>query len=82
MELGTLTSKGQTTIPAEIRRQFGLNDGDKLQFFVEGDHIVMVPAKGSVTDLKGSIPMPEKPVSTEDMEEAVRTEASSRLELE
>ncbi len=82
MELGTLTSKGQTTIPAEIRLHFGLNDGDKLKFFVEGDHIVMVPAKGSVTDLKGIIPMPDKPVSIEDMKEAVRTEASSRLEAE
>lgn len=79
MELGTLTSKGQTTIPVEIRRHFGLNDGDKLQFFVEGDHIVMVPAKGSVTDLKGIIPMPDKPVSIEDMKQAVRIEASSRL---
>jgi AbrB family looped-hinge helix DNA binding protein len=82
MELGTLTSKGQTTIPAEIRRHFGLNDGDRLQFFVEGDHIVMVPAKGSVTELKGIIPKPDKPVSIEEMKQAVRSEASSRLEVE
>lgn len=82
MELGTLTSKGQTTIPAEIRRHFVLNDGDKLQFFVEGDHIVMVPARGQVTDLKGIIPVPDNPVSIEDMEEAVRIEASSRLGAE
>lgn len=80
MELGTLTSKGQTTIPVGIRRHFKLNDGDKLQFFVEGDHIVMIPAKGSVTDLKGILAMPAKPVSIEDMNAAVRTEAASRLE--
>ena len=42
----------------------------------------MVPAKGSVTDLKGIIPMPDKPVSIEDMKQAVRIEASSRLEVE
>lgn len=59
MELSTLTSKGQATIPVGIRRHFGLNSGDKLQYVIQDDHIVMVPARGSVRALKGLIPRPK-----------------------
>lgn len=79
MKLGAITSKGQTTIPVEIRKHFGLNSGDKLQFMIEEDHIVMVPAKGSVRDLKGMIPKPQKPVSMEEMNAAVEGEAADRM---
>ena len=79
MELGTLTSKGQTTIPVGIRKHFGLNSGDKLQFVVQDDHIVMVPAKGSVRSLKGMIPRPSKAVSIEEMNAAVESEAADRM---
>ncbi|MFZ4617000.1 MAG: AbrB/MazE/SpoVT family DNA-binding domain-containing protein [Rectinemataceae bacterium] len=32
MELAKLTSKGQITIPVEIRRKLGLREGDKVSF--------------------------------------------------
>jgi AbrB family looped-hinge helix DNA binding protein len=36
-----VTSKGQATIPAEIRRQAKIAPGDMVRFFVDGDRVVM-----------------------------------------
>jgi len=41
MELATVTSKGQITIPAAIRRKLELKTGSKLLFFEEGDNVVI-----------------------------------------
>jgi len=40
----TLTSKGQVTIPRDLRQHFGLYQGMALRFTVEGDHIALRPA--------------------------------------
>jgi antitoxin PrlF len=34
MSTATITSKGQVTLPVEVRRELGFNDGDKLTFSV------------------------------------------------
>jgi antitoxin PrlF len=41
VSVGTLTSKGQITIPKEIREILGVIEGDRLIFLVEGDRITM-----------------------------------------
>jgi len=38
----TLTSKGQITLPIELRRRWGLKSGDKLDFALEADGRVVV----------------------------------------
>jgi len=38
MSHSTVTSKGQTTIPGEIRKALQIKPGDRLQYTVEGDH--------------------------------------------
>lgn len=38
----TLTSKGQITLPVELRRQWGLRAGDRLDFTLEADGRVVV----------------------------------------
>ncbi|MBR5508542.1 MAG: AbrB/MazE/SpoVT family DNA-binding domain-containing protein [Lachnospiraceae bacterium] len=42
MELAKVTSKGQITIPIEIRRKLGLKEGDKVLFIEEGDKIMIM----------------------------------------
>ena len=37
----TVTSKGQTTIPGEVRDALNIKPGDKLEFAVEGDHAII-----------------------------------------
>ena len=44
MELAKVTSKGQITIPAAIRRLLGLKEGDKVLFVQEGGKVVMMNA--------------------------------------
>ena len=68
MPSATVTSKGQITIPAQVREAMGVSFGDRIEFVeVEKDRFVIVAAKCSVRDLKGIIPRPRKPVSSEDM---------------
>ncbi len=44
MELAKITSKGQITIPAAIRKLLGLKEGDKVLFIQEGSKVVMMNA--------------------------------------
>lgn len=39
----TITSRGQTVVPAEIRRRFALTAADGLEWVVEGDVIRVFP---------------------------------------
>jgi len=50
----TLTSKGQTTIPKEIRDSLGLRPGDRMTFTLMPDKTVVMRVKArSVMDLVG-----------------------------
>ena len=42
MELAKVTSKGQITIPIEIRRKLGVKEGDKVLFVEERGRIVVM----------------------------------------
>lgn len=42
MEVAKITSKGQITIPIDIRRKLGVKEGDKVLFVEDQDRIVMM----------------------------------------
>lgn len=42
MELAKVTSKGQVTIPVEIRRKLGIKNGDKILFVEECGKIYII----------------------------------------
>lgn len=42
----TISSKGQVTIPLEIRHRLGLQRGDQVDFIVEDGVTVLRPARG------------------------------------
>ena len=42
----TITERGQTVIPAEIRRRFHLNPADRLEWLVDSEGIRVVPVRG------------------------------------
>ena len=69
MSEATLTSKGQITIPADIRRSLALNPKDRLNFTPMPDGTVVMRAKTkSLVSLKGLLkPSPGTSVSIDDM---------------
>jgi AbrB family looped-hinge helix DNA binding protein len=41
----TISSKGQVTVPQEIRKRLGLDPGDRVEFVMERDCTVIRPAR-------------------------------------
>lgn len=73
MSAATITSKGQITIPKDVRARLGLHSGDKIDFiFEDNDRVSFIPVTKSVTSLKGIVAKPDKPVSIEDMAATVK----------
>jgi AbrB family looped-hinge helix DNA binding protein len=68
-----MTSKGQMTVPKEIRDLLGLKPGDKVEFAPEGDDkVVMRRAKvRSITDLFGILPAGILPETNEELDEMI-----------
>lgn len=76
--LTTLTSKGQLTLPVSIREKLHLKPGDKIEFFTRPDgHIEGIPVKQTIIELKGILPKPKKPVSLDEMNNAIADGASN-----
>ena len=72
----TLSSKGQVTIPVEIRNFLRLNTGDRIDFVVfDTNRVEMIPKKGSVGALKGLVKWSGKPMTLRQMDEAIASEA-------
>lgn len=69
MAESTITSKGQTTVPAAVRDQLRAGPGTRLVWHVMPDGSVIIRAKTrSIRELAGSLKSPHrKPVKTEDM---------------
>ncbi|XGA81383.1 type II toxin-antitoxin system PrlF family antitoxin [Halomonas sp. CH40] len=78
MATATLTSKGQVTIPVQVRASLGLDSGDRIEFVeLEKGQYAIIAATHSVKDLKGMIRTPANPVSIEDMNAAIAVHGAS-----
>ena len=81
MTVATLTSKGQTTIPKQVREHLKLNPGDKLDFVIESEgRVVIRPAKLDVRELKGLLKRHDgKVLSIEEMNAAIARGAAGKI---
>lgn len=76
MSAATITSKGQITIPKDIRDNLKLKSGDRVNFFIdEVGYAIFMPAANDITSLKGIVPKPETPVSIEEMDAVIKSKA-------
>ncbi|WP_420103607.1 AbrB/MazE/SpoVT family DNA-binding domain-containing protein [Bosea sp. (in: a-proteobacteria)] len=79
----TLTSKGQFTLPAEIRQALGLRPGDRLGFELTDDNELKVEAKRrrSIRELRATLPPLTlgRPLRQQDIDDAI-TEAMNEQE--
>jgi len=70
----TITSKGQVTIPAEVRRHLGVDKGDKLTFVIDDDGGVAlrIPQFSDVASLAGAAGSLNERLSWDQMREIAR----------
>ncbi|MBV5339041.1 MAG: AbrB/MazE/SpoVT family DNA-binding domain-containing protein [Deltaproteobacteria bacterium] len=52
--LSTVSTKGQVTIPMDIRSLFHIRPNDRVDFIVEGERIFLMPVK-TLKDLRGVV---------------------------
>jgi AbrB family looped-hinge helix DNA binding protein len=76
MAIATLSSKGQITVPIEVRRALGVDTGDRLDFVQTGEgRFEIVPATRDVRQLKGLVKSKVGIVTLDQMNQAIRKRA-------
>ena len=73
MQVTSVTSKGQVTIPKSVRQKLGIRQGSKLEFLLAGDHVELrvksspmeIPANGfgMLKSKKAAVPADFDPAS-------------------
>ena len=77
MATAILTSKGQITIPQQVREKLGVTTGDRVEFIeLDDGGFALVAAIEDVRALKGIVPKPRRPVSIEQMRRIVARRAT------
>jgi antitoxin PrlF len=79
MPTATMTTKGQITIPKEVRESLALRPGDKVSFVLNEDHTATLkPSTVDLLSLFGTLKPKIRGVTVEDMNETIRKAASRR----
>lgn len=77
--VSSVTSKGQVTIPAVVRKHLGVGTPDKITFVLTDDgQVALQPTKFTLQDLRGIVPALPGRVSSDfedQIEEAMEEEA-------
>uniref|UniRef100_UPI0040477F82 AbrB/MazE/SpoVT family DNA-binding domain-containing protein n=1 Tax=Limnohabitans sp. TaxID=1907725 RepID=UPI0040477F82 len=72
MTTATLTSKGQITIPADVRHDLKVDAGDRVEFIqIAPGRYEFFAATQNVTELKGMFGKPMKTVSIDAMNKTI-----------
>ncbi|APZ50695.1 AbrB/MazE/SpoVT family DNA-binding domain-containing protein [Salipiger abyssi] len=72
MPESTITAKGQTTLPRDVRRALHLEPGDRLRYMVLDNGEVRISRSRPVSSLSGLLKdRVTRPVSLEEMDEAI-----------
>lgn len=78
MSAATITSKGQITLPAAVRKRLQVGTGDRVEFVeVAPGRYEVVAVTRSVEQLKGMFGPAARKVSVEQMNRAIATRAAS-----
>ena len=74
-----ITSKGQITLPSELRRELGVKPGDRVDFTRNKDgKVELVARTHRLEDLRGMLKYDGPPLSDEDIVEMVREARGTR----
>lgn len=69
----SVTSKGQVTIPIEIRERLGIRPRDKVRFVIDED-VVRIERELTLDDVFRSVPALKKPLSDRDIDGIIQDE--------
>ena len=72
--LSSISTKGQITLPAEIRSRLGLKPKDKVAISIAEDGVVVKPARADLRAGFGSIPALKTPRTLEQLTEIAADE--------
>ncbi len=76
-----MTSKGQVTIPKDVRDSLGLKDGVQIDWVAEGGVLTGRPRKLRAVDLAGFLgPSPVGPLTIKEMNEGIAAAVAERFE--
>jgi antitoxin PrlF len=76
MSEARMTSKGQITVPKDVRLKLNLKPGDRVLFIVEDDGAVRMRALNKdISSLIGILPRPKRAATIEEIEEAIQRAA-------
>lgn len=64
----SITSQGQISIPAKLRRKLGLDKSGKVIISEESDKLILEPVEDFLS-LKGSLKSSKKPLSNQELDE-------------
>lgn len=79
MSMTTITSKGQITIPKDIREKLQLGSGDKVSFVIgEDNKVFFLPATKPITSLRGIVLKPKKTVSLHQIKQTIKRKGGSK----
>jgi AbrB family looped-hinge helix DNA binding protein len=79
MSEARMTSKGQITVPKDVRLKLNLKPGDRVLFIVEDDGAVrMRAANRDISSLVGILPPPKRIATLEEIEESIQRGAIAR----
>jgi len=79
MPTATVTSKGQITMPKEIRDHLGVDAGDRVSFHIgHTGEVIVEPETVDVRSLRGMLKRRGRRVSLEAMEAAIRRGATGK----
>jgi len=73
------TSKGQVTIPAEVRRLLGIQPGKEVIFRVEGGRVEILPPPMSLEEVYGSVPPLDRPEDFKKLRDTAMDEHSRKV---
>ncbi len=49
--------RGQITIPRDVRRQLGLQEGDAIALIPQEGHAILLPITQTLLEMRGSVPV-------------------------
>ncbi|MDR1536958.1 MAG: AbrB/MazE/SpoVT family DNA-binding domain-containing protein [Clostridiales bacterium] len=82
MEVAKITSRGQITIPIDIRKRLGVKEGDKVIFIEDGNNIVVAnAAKIAFANMRSAFAGEAERLGLEDEQDVVNLVDEVREEM-